>query len=146
MYDDAARLAFGGDPPEIVDMRQPLDANQLALLDSAGALLAQSTADLSAAIRTAAPSSAEILLLAFTPTILNPQMPELYRANLPTGWAQPAFDRLQIEDYDWLTQGADALRRNAYEFVDERLQYPLEVQDYLAGFVLEADDGEEYWT
>ncbi|MEO1221964.1 MAG: TIGR02217 family protein, partial [Pseudomonadota bacterium] len=146
VYDDAARLAFGGDPPEIVDMRQPLDANQLALLDSAGALLAQSTADLSAAIRTAAPSSAEILLLAFTPTILNPQMPELYRANLPTGWAQPAFDRLQIEDYDWLTQGADALRRNAYEFVDERLQYPLEVQDYLAGFVLEADDGEEYWT
>lgn len=145
IYDDAARQAFGGAPPDIPDMRLALDTDQIALLDAAGTLLAQSTADLTASIRAAAPAFAEVLLLAFTPTILNPQMPELYRANLPTGWARPAFDRLQLEDYDWLTDGADASRRNAYAFADERLQYPLEEQDYLAGFVLQADDDELYW-
>lgn len=146
IYDPAARQYFGGDPPDIPDMRQPLNAVQTALLDSAGALLAQSTSDLASAVRAAAPSSAEVLLLAFTPTILDPQMPELYRANLPSGWARPAFDRLQLEDYDWLTDGADALRRKAYEFADARLQYPLEEQDYLAGFVLQPEDDEEYWS
>lgn len=145
IYDAAARQAFGGAPPDIPDMREPLDADQTALLDAAGALLAQSTAELTASIRAAAPSSSEVLLLAFTPTILNPQMPELYRANLPIGWARPAFDRLQLEDYDWLTDGADASRRAAYAFADTRLQYPLEEQDYLAGFVLRADDDEQYW-
>lgn len=146
IYDDAARQAFGGSPPEIEDMRQPLDALQIALLEDAGSLLAQSTADLTASIRAAAPAASEVLLLAFTPTILNPQMPELYRANLPIGWARPAFDRLQLEDYDWLTDGADAPRRQAYLFANTRLQYPIEEQDYLAGFVLQAEDSEEYWT
>lgn len=146
IYDEAARQVFGGSPPEIQDMRQPLDAQQIALLEDAGALLAQSTADLAASIRAASPAASEVLLLAFTPTILNPQMPELYRANLPVGWARPAFDRLQLEDYDWLTDGADAHRRQAYVFANTRLQYPLEEQDYLAGFVLQAEDSEEYWA
>jgi uncharacterized protein (TIGR02217 family) len=146
LYDEEARAAFGGDPPVIFDMREALDPSQLALLDEAGALLAQSTADLTAAIRLAAGSLSEVLLLAFTPTILDDTMPELYRANLPVGWAHPAFDRLQLEDYDWLTGGADALRRAAYVFVDERLQYPVSDQDYFAGFVLLAEDAEEYWA
>lgn len=146
IYDDAARQAFGGSPPAIEDMRQPLDAEQIALLEDAGALLAKSTADLAASIRAAAPAPSEVLLLAFTPTILNPQMPQLYRANLPIGWARPAFDRLQLEDYDWLTDGADAHRRQAYIFANARLQYPIEAQDYLAGFVLQAEDSEQYWT
>ena len=146
LYDDFARAAFGGSPAEIPDMREPLDAAQIALLDEAGALLAQSTANLASDIRDAADDEAEILLLAFTPTILDPQMPELYRANLPAGWARPAFDRLQLEDYDWLTSGADALRRSAYSFVNDRLGYPVEEQDYLAGFVLDPDDAEAYWA
>ena len=145
LYDDAARDAFGGSPPVIADMREPLDASQIALLDSAGALLAQSTSDLAAVIQLVAQGSAEVLLLAFTPTILSAETPEAYRANLPIGWARPAFDRLQLEDYDWLTAGKDALRRAAYEFVDDRLGYPIEEQDYLSGFVLNADDAEEYW-
>lgn len=146
LYDDSARAAFGGSPPEIADMRLPLTPEEIALLDEAGALLAQSTANLTAAIRSFASGAAEVLLLAFTPTILDPQMPELYRANLPTGWARPAFDRLQLEDYDWLTSGADAPRRAAYTFVDARLQYPLEEQDYLAGFVLDPADAEQFWN
>lgn len=146
LYDDAARAAFGGNPPDISDMREALNPAQIGLLDDAGALLAQSTADLTAAVRGAAGGPSEVMILVFTPTILSPQMSELYRANLPMGWADPAFDRLQLEDYDWLTEGADALRRAAYAFVDERLQYPTEKQDYLAGFVLNASDDEQYWT
>jgi len=146
LYDDAARAAFGGSPPVITDMRTSLDAGQIALLEAAGALLAQSTADLTQAIRTAASGAAQVLLLAFTPTILDPQTPEAYRANLPSGWARPAFDRLQVEDYDWLTGGMDARRRAAYEFVNARLQYPIEEQDYLAGFVLLPQDAELFWA
>ncbi|MGB3472150.1 MAG: DUF2460 domain-containing protein [Erythrobacter sp.] len=146
LYDDAARAAFGGSPPVIADMREPLDAAQIALLDQAGALLAQSTADLTAAIRNAASRPTEVLLLAFTPTILDPQTPEAYRANLPLGWARPAFDRLQLEDYDWLTSGKDAARRAAYDFVDGWLGYPIDEQDYLAGFVLLPEDAEQYWA
>ncbi len=145
LYDDAARAAFGGSPPVIADMREPLESNETDLLEQAGALLAQSTADLTAAIRTRAAGEAQVLLLAFTPTILAADMPELYRANLPTGWARPAFDRLQLEDYDWLTAGADALRRAAYTFVDARLGYPREEQDYLSGFVLDPEDAEAFW-
>ncbi|MGB7417877.1 MAG: TIGR02217 family protein, partial [Erythrobacter sp.] len=146
LYDEAARSALGGTPVAIPDMRGALDSAQRALLDKAGALLAASTAALGDAIRAAATGPAELLLLAFTPTILAADMPELYRANLPTGWARPAFDRLQLEDYDWLTTGADALRRNAYIFADARLQYPIEEQDYLSGFVLRPEDAETSWA
>ncbi len=145
LYDPAARAALGGDLPLIADMRLPLDQGQRDLLDAAGALLAASTAALAQAVRDAASGAAELLLLAFTPTILDPAMPELKRANLPLGWAYPAFDRLQLEDYDWLTDGADARRRVALAEVDARLGYPLHLQDYLSGFVLLAEDAETYW-
>ena len=146
LYDDAARAAFGGSPPVIADITAPMNGAATALLDAAGALLAQSTAALTSAVRAAAQGQAEVLLLAFTPTILDPAVPELYRANLPVGWAAPAFDRLQLEDYDWLTAGADAARRAAYVFVDQRLGYPLADQDYLAGFVLDPANAEAFWT
>lgn len=139
LYDDAARAAFGGNPPVIADMRQAMDAAQTALLDQAGAMLAASTAALADAARSvaaAAGKTAETLLLVFTPSVLDPAMPEARRANLPVGWASPAFDRLQVEDYDWLTAGAKAQRQAAYAAINARLGYPQAEQDYLAGFVL----------
>ena len=145
LYDNATRAALGGSPAIIADMRAPIDEAQRNVLDAAGALLAQSTAALAQSVRDAAGGAAEILLLAFTPTVLNPRMPELYRANLPMGWAWPAFDRLQLEDYDWLTDGADAERRRGIAFVTQRLGYPVARQDYMAGFVLLAEDAETYW-
>jgi uncharacterized protein (TIGR02217 family) len=145
LYGVAEKVALGWDIPVITDMRAPLDTAQLNLLDQVGEILAQSTLDLADAVRDAATGPAEVLLLAFTPTILHQEMPELRRANLPAGWAYPAFDRLQLEDYDWLTDGADALRRAAYAAADDFLGYPIELQDYLSGFVLDADDAEEYW-
>jgi uncharacterized protein (TIGR02217 family) len=118
-----------------------LSTTETALLDAAGALLAASTIALRDAVRTAAaPQSAEVLMLTFLPTTLDPAMPEARRANLPTGWARPAFDRLQIEDYDWLTAGADAHRRTAYAAVNSRLGYPSTSQDYVAGFVPAGED------
>ncbi len=145
LYDDAAKAAFGGTPPVITDVGGPLTFAQTSLLDEAGVLLAQSTANLTAVVRNAAQGPSEVLLLTFTPTILDPARPELFRANLPSGWATPAFDRLQIEDYDWLTGGADAARRAAYAFVDSWLGYPPALQDYLAGFVLDPADAELFW-
>ena len=53
IYDDAARTAFGGNPPEIADLTASLTAAHKALLDQAGALLAASTAALRDAIRSA---------------------------------------------------------------------------------------------
>jgi len=145
LYDEAARTAFGGDPPAIPNLRAPLNPAPRTLLDDAGALLAQSTAAVVAAARTAvAPDPLESLLLVFTPTVLGPATPDALRANLPLGWAAPAFDRLQVEDYDWLTTGADAHRRAAYALVNERLAYPPHEQDYFAGFVLNPS-GAEQW-
>jgi uncharacterized protein (TIGR02217 family) len=135
LYDDAARAAFGGSPPEIGTVRGPLGATRLALLDAAGALLAASTAALCAAVRDEAPD-AELLLLAYLPTILDQAAPELKRANLPLGWAAPAFDRLQIEDYEWVTGGRAVLSAAARSAINDRLGYPPEEQHYLAGFVV----------
>ncbi|MFC3175226.1 DUF2460 domain-containing protein, partial [Novosphingobium bradum] len=141
LYDAAARTALGGSPPEIASLRAALTASQKALLDSAGAILAGATLALRDAIRAeASPAAAEVLLLAFLPTVLDPAMPEARRANLPTGWHAPAFDRLQIEDYDWLTAGADGLRATAYAAAEARLGYGVSAQDYLSGFVLLAAD------
>jgi uncharacterized protein (TIGR02217 family) len=145
LYDAAAQAAFGGDPPAIANVRAPLDPDQIALLDAAGALLAQSTAALVQAARQAvAPEPLESLLLVFTPTVLDPATPHALRANLPLGWAAPAFDRLQVEDYDWLTAGADSRRRAAHALVDARLGYPREEQDYFAGFVLRPDQAAQW--
>ena len=145
LYDEAARTLFGDDPPVIGGLRAPLSAAQLALLNQAGAALAQSTGDLRNAVVAAAGGEAEVLLLLFTPTLLDPAMPELPRANLPPGWAWPSYDRLQIEDYDWLTAGAEARRWGGYATMQARLGYPDERQDYLAGFVLLPADADAYW-
>ena len=145
LYDDAARAALGAGNGDIRDMGAPISEAQRALLDRAGSLLAQSTADLAAAARQAAGGTSDIRLLAFAPTILDPRWPEAHRANLPAGWAWPAFDRLQVEDYDWLTANKGNLRRQAYDAIDAKLGYPVEAQDYLSGFVLLAEDASAQW-
>ena len=146
LYDDAAKALLGGNPVAIPDLGAPLSAPQKALLDQAGALLAQSTASLVSTVRqAAAPASAEALLLAFLPTVLDPAMPEARRANLPVGWAAPAFDTLQLEDYDWLIAGFEALRTQGRATAEARLGYPRDRQHFLSGFVLGAGDAEALW-
>ena len=141
LYDSAAQTAFGGAPPTIADLGHSLSSAELTMLDHAGTLLAQSTAALRDAVRSAAaPASAEVLILLFTPTLLDPAMPEARRANMPAAWSAPAYDRLQLEDYDWLTAGDTARRRSAYDEVSYRLGYGAQTQDYLAGYVPSASE------
>jgi uncharacterized protein (TIGR02217 family) len=144
LYDDAANAALGGNPVEISNVRAPLNASQLALLDQAGALLSASTATIAAAVKQAAPD-ARTLLLAYLPTVLDPEAPELRRANLPIGWARPAFDVLQSEDYDWVTSERDGLRAAAYAEIDARLGYARSEQHYFSGFVASIE-GRAQWT
>ena len=94
-------------------------------------------------VRAAAPD-ARLLLLAYLPTVLDPSAPELPRANLPAGWAEPAFDILQIEDYEWVTAGTAAKRAGAYAQVQSRLAYPLGQQHYFSGFVAAPDERERW--
>ena len=142
LYDAAAVAAF--DPVAIPDVRAPLDAEQKATLDSAGAALADSTAALSAAVRAEAPE-AQCLLLVYLPTVLDPDAPELKRANVPLGWSTPAFDLLQLEDYDWVTGGRGGTTARAVAEMAARLGYPIGQQHYLAGFVPSAE-GREQWA
>ncbi|MBO9580742.1 MAG: DUF2460 domain-containing protein [Sphingobium sp.] len=142
LYDDAAVAALGGAPPEIASVRGPLDAGQIALLEAAGELLAASTADLTDAVRDEAPD-AELLLLVYLPTVFDPAAPQLARANVPSGWASPAFDVLQVEDYEWVTSERTAHAAAARAAIAARLGYPRNAQHYLAGFVAaELDDAE----
>lgn len=132
LYDDAARAALGGSPPPIANIAGPLNAAQEALLDAAGALLAASTYGLRDAVKAAAPD-AEVLLLAYLPTILHG---ESARMNLPTSWAAPAFDVLQLEDYEWVAAGDRARSAVGIAAAQARLHYPVADQHYLSGFAV----------
>jgi uncharacterized protein (TIGR02217 family) len=139
LYDDAAVAAFGGSPVAIPSVFAVLDAGQKALLDAAGVLLAAATAGVCAAVRAVA-ADAELLLLAYLPTILDARAPELKRANVPVGWASPAFDVLQLEDYDWVTAGDSGSTRRGIAAAVARLGYPMETTHYFCGFVLRPED------
>jgi uncharacterized protein (TIGR02217 family) len=143
LYDDAAKAALGGNPVPINDVRTNLTSAQKQLLDQAGVLLATSTSAIAAAVKTAA-AEAKILLLAYLPTVLDPTAPEVKRANLPMGWAKPAFDVLQTEDYEWVTDGRASVRTAAYAQVDERLGYPAPEQHYFSGFVADGSEREQW--
>jgi uncharacterized protein (TIGR02217 family) len=142
-YDAAARAALGGNPAVIADIRGSLSAAQKLLLDQAGVLLASATAGIFAAARVAAPAT-KTHLLAYLPGPLDPHAPEAVRANLPVGWAKPAFDVLQLEDYEWVTGGRHSLREAAYQLAEGRLGYPIGDQHYFSGFVATAGEREQW--
>jgi len=141
LYDAAATAVFGANAVSIPSIDGPKSPEQEAMLDQAGAILAQSTAALLEAVRTEAGAvPVESLLLAYLPTILDEGAPEAKRANLPVGWAAPAFDILQLEDYDWVIAGNRSATASGMALATQRLGYPVEQQHYFAGFVLAAAD------
>jgi len=143
LYDPAAQAALAP-AVAIPSVRGVLSAAQRALLDRAGALLAAATGAIAAAVRAVA-ADAELLLLAYLPSVLDPAAPEVRRANLPVGWASPAFDVLQLEDYDWVIAGnAGATARGVADAV-ARLGYPLAETHYLSGFVLRPEAAPREW-
>ncbi|MEO9599628.1 DUF2460 domain-containing protein [Parasphingorhabdus sp.] len=141
LYDAAASAVFGANAVSIASIDGPKTAAQNAMLDQAGAILAQSTADLLDAVKAEAGATpVESLLLAYLPTILDEEAPEARRANLPIGWASPAFDILQLEDYDWVIAGDRSATRRGIALAADQLGYPVERQQYFTGFVLQAAD------
>ena len=82
--------------------------------------------------------AAECLLLVYLPTVLDGA--EVRRANVPSGWAAPAFDRLQLEDYDWAASGRRGASARGAAAMAARLGYPVAEQHYFAGFVPAADE------
>lgn len=141
LYDDAAKAALGGDPLVIGDVRGPKSAGETALLDAAGVVLASATARVLAAAKAASADTVTHLMV-YLPEPLDAAAPEVRRANLPIGWAVPAADVLQLEDYEWVTGGAEARRAAAYALVEERLGYAPHKQHYLSGFASGAARGE----
>ena len=142
LYDASARAALG-DPVEIASVHGAISAAQRDLLDAAGALLAGSTAALVAAAKAAAPT-VETHLLIYLPNVLARDAPELKRANVPLGWAHPAFDVLQLEDYDYVTEGDVAGTARAVAAAQARLGYAAAQTQYFSGFVLRADQRAEW--
>ena len=134
----------GGAPVEIPTVNSTgLSAAQKALLDAAGSVLAASTAALVAAVRIDHPGC-EALILVYLPTVLDAKAPEIRRANVPVAWAAPAFDTLQLEDYEWVTSGNMAASAGGADAMTVRLGYPPELQHYLSGFVLASGDSGQW--
>ncbi len=142
LYDAAAVAAFA--PAPIASVRGATTAEQRATLDRASACLAASTHLLANAARDAA-AGCVVHLLSYLPSVLDPAAPEIRRANLPVDWASPAFDILQIEDYDWAAAGDTAATAAGIATAQARLGYPIARQHYLSGFVLRPDQAAE-WT
>ncbi len=141
LYDAAAVAAFA--PGPVATVRGALSADATATLDRAGACLAAATAGLCAAVKAAAPGCVTHLL-AYLPTLLDPLAPEVRRANLPVGWAAPAFDVLQLEDYDWCAAGDTGATAAGVAVATARLGYPVDRQHYLGGFVARAEDAGQW--
>jgi uncharacterized protein (TIGR02217 family) len=140
LYDDAAKAAFGGNPVNIGNVRSTnLTASKKALLDAAGALLASSTLALAGAVKADHPTC-QTMLLVYLPTVLDEAAPELKRANVPLGWASPAFNILQLEDYDWVTAGNIGASARGATAMTARLGYSVQHQHYFSGFVLNTTD------
>ena len=148
-FDEAAKVALGGEPAVISNVRAPLSPGQVAVLDQAGVLLAASTASIFEAVKAAVPAT-RTHLLTYLPGVLDPAAPEVRRANLPVGWAKPPapaaapFDLLQLEDYEWVTEGRRGLREAAYATVATRLNFEPADQQYFSGFATVAG-AQEQW-
>ncbi len=141
LYDAAATGAFGALSVSIPNIAGPKTAAQNAMLDRAGELLAASTASIVSAVQDEAGQvGATTYLLVYLPTVLDAYAPEAIRANVPVGWASPAFDVLQLEDYDWVTTGNHGATARGVPLMSSRLGYPAHEQHYFAGFVLRRED------
>jgi len=143
LYDAAASAALGALSVAIDSIDGAKDADQIAMLEAAGTLLAASTQALCEAVRGDHPTL-EMHVLVYLPTVLDRAAPEAKRANVPLDWADPAFDVLQIEDYDWVTQGRVGESALAVAAIEARLGYPADRQHYFSGFVLSGEDSDQW--
>lgn len=146
-YDAATTAAFaaetGSAPPLIADVRGAVGPAERSFLDWLGAKLGAATLALRDRARAAA-AGCEALILVYTPQVSRADAPDLLRANLPAAWASPAWDVLQLEDYDFVIAGDFAGQARTAQ-VGAELGYPPDQQHYFAGFVLDAAQ-QSLWT
>lgn len=140
-YDAATLAAYPAETGRPVPTRhqsatEAPDTTQELYLDWLADKLSAATAALAGAVKAAHPG-AETSILVYTPQIIDAAAPLLVRANLPAGWAWPAFDRLQLEDYDHVTADDRRAHADGLAQAQARLGYPLAQTDYFAGFVPE---------
>lgn len=149
-YDSATVARWMGEvgtpPPVIQDIRGARTGSENMWLDWLGARLAEATALVRDAAHVAAREvEFRSYLLFFAPQVLDAAAPELRRANMPVGWSWPAWDVLQLEDYDFVTAGDEAGMARGRKAVSELLEYPMAQQQYLAGFVLDGGSAGTMW-
>ncbi len=143
-YDAATVAAYPAEtgrpmPAAIADVTGTLATDQLQFFDWLGAKLAAATFRLRGAVRAVAADS-RCHLLFYAPQVLDTLRPELLRINMPPAWASPAWDVLQLEDYDFVIAEDRGGMAQARDLVTARLGYAQTHQHYFAGFVLNAAD------
>lgn len=123
-------------PPMHQSVAETPTPEQSVYLDWLGETLGQATLWLKDEIKAAHPS-AEAHLLIYTPQILDASAPMLAQVNLPVAkWSSPAFDILEIEDYDFVIAGDFARHRETLATAFSTLGYAPDATLYLAGFNL----------
>ena len=138
-------LERGQPAPEIADIRGAKSVTETEFLDWLGERLAQSTADLRELARIGTAGAFRSYLLFYAPQVLDSEKPDLWRANMPAGWAYPEWDVLQLEDYSFVVAEDEFGMRRGREAVADRLRYPVTRQHYLAGFVLDPATAASDW-
>lgn len=133
-------------PPTMTEVEGERSAAEREWLDWLGARLSAACDDLCDSARLgAAGAGFSSHLLFYAPQVLDAAKPDLKRANMPVGWAFPAWDVLQLEDYSFVAAGDDWGQERGRRAVTEALRYPVERQHYLAGFVLEKANAGLEW-
>lgn len=147
-YDAAAESAYTAEtgrpvPPRHQDVTETVNADQGLYLDWLGGKLGAACLHLRDAVRAAHPN-AWVGLLFYTPQVIDDGAPMLARVNMPGAWNYPAFDVLQVEDYEHVTAGNWGAHERGLALVDARFGYPKAKQHYFAGFVLKAEDRSQW--
>jgi len=147
-YDTAAVAAYVAEtgqpaPAPMTDVREAVSAAQGLYLDWLGEVLGRSTLALRDAAKAEFPG-AEVCLLFYAPQVLDAAAPNLERVNMPAAWVRPAFDVLQLEDYDFVTREDASGSRRAVAAVTGQLGYPAAEQHYFGGFVARPEDAGQW--
>lgn len=148
IYDAATSAAYMAEtglaiPGPVTDIRTATSAENSAYLDWLGVLLGRATLALRDAVSAVFPDAVTYLLF-YAPQVLRPDAPDLARANLPAAWAYPAWDVLQLEDYDFVTGDDFGGQAAARKVVSSTLGYPVAKQHYFSGFVLRPEDRDQW--
>lgn len=136
---EAAYVAATGQAvptPKLTSIFGQPDAVQLPYLEWCRDQLGVVTAWLASEVKAAHPTAKSYLLI-FTPQILRTDAPMLRTLNFPeAAWKAPAFDVLQIEDYDKIVEGDYAFTDLSWAVATSILAYPKAQVHYFAGFNL----------